>query len=113
MDFVERVMELIEKEGITKNKLLTSLQLGKNSFVDWSKGSKPNGETVAKIANYFGVSTDYLLTGKEDEKTSSHPLLQEALVGFDAKKAIFTEDEKDLLEAFAETLLLRREKRGE
>ena len=65
--FVERVMILIKEHGITKNKLLTDLKLGKNSFVDWEKrGTIPSGETFNKIADYFNVTTDYLL-GKTDD----------------------------------------------
>lgn len=68
MNFVENVLELINKFGITKNKMLTDLNLSKNSFVDWTKrGTIPNGDTLAKIAEYFNVSTDYLL-GKTDIK---------------------------------------------
>jgi transcriptional regulator with XRE-family HTH domain len=65
MVFVERSLKLIEKMGITKNKLLIDLGLGKNSFVDWAGGKTPSAETVLKIADYFNVSTDYLL-GKSD-----------------------------------------------
>ena len=66
--FIEKVKELLKEKGITKNKLLTDLQLGKNSFVNWeSRGTVPSGEVLAKIANYFGVSVDYLL-GNEEQK---------------------------------------------
>lgn len=60
--FLNKVNDLITKHGITKNRLLTDLNLSKNSFVDWQKsGRLPNGETLKKIADYFGVSVDYLL----------------------------------------------------
>lgn len=65
MNFVTRVLELIDKQGITKNKLLVELNLSKNSFVVWGKGAMPNSEAVVKIADYFNVSTDYLL-GRTD-----------------------------------------------
>lgn len=64
--FLERTLELIERENISKNKLLTDLGLGKNSFVNWSeRGTIPSADTVEKIADYFGVTTDYLL-GRTD-----------------------------------------------
>lgn len=75
--FVERLKELLSEREITKNKLLTDLQLGKNSFVNWeSRGTIPSGEVLTKIADYFGVTVDYLLgnTGsreKPKEKTPS------------------------------------------
>jgi len=62
LGFVDRILMLIKDRGITKNKMLMDLGLGKNSFVDWSKrGTSPSGETFIKIADYFEVSTDYLL----------------------------------------------------
>ena len=65
--FLERTLELIEKKNISKNKLLTDLKLSKNSFVDWqNRGTIPSAETIEKIADYFGVTTDYLL-GRTDD----------------------------------------------
>ena len=62
MTFVERTLELIKKNNITKNKMLTDLKLGKNSFVNWQeRGTIPSGDVLQKIADYFNVSVDYLL----------------------------------------------------
>lgn len=67
MDFLHRVLDLITSNGISKNKLLTDLGINKNAFVDWDKNKTiPNGEVIAKIADYFHVSTDYLL-GRTDD----------------------------------------------
>ena len=67
--FLETVLSLLSKKGVSKNKMLTDLKLGKNSFVNWeNRGTIPGGNTLNKIAEYFEVSTDYLL-GKE--KTSA------------------------------------------
>lgn len=71
MDTLDRILELLSKKGISKNKLLQDLNLGKNTFVNWeSRGTSPNGETLSKIADYFGVTTDYLL-GREDKNTEN------------------------------------------
>lgn len=65
--FIERTLDLIEKKGITKNKLLTDLHLSKNSFVDWQKrGSIPSADVALKIAEYFDVPLDYLM-GRTDD----------------------------------------------
>lgn len=64
--FLENVLQLLGKANISKNKLLTDLKLGKNSFVNWeSRGTIPNGETLSKIAAYFGVSIEYLLGSEQ------------------------------------------------
>lgn len=60
--FLERVTALYQAQGITKNKLLTDLRLDKSSFFNWEKrGTIPSGDVVARLADYFHVSTDYLL----------------------------------------------------
>jgi len=43
------------------------LDLDKSSFFNWERrGTIPSGDVVAKIADYFHVSTDYLL-GRTDD----------------------------------------------
>lgn len=67
MAFLQRVLGLLESTGISKNKLVTTLGINKNSFVDWeNRGNIPSGDVVANIADYFHVSTDYLL-GRTDD----------------------------------------------
>lgn len=62
MLFTERLMLLINQKGISRNKMLVDLQLGKNSFINWeTRGNTPDGETLLKISQYFGVTVDYLL----------------------------------------------------
>lgn len=71
MDFIERIFNLLDKKGISKNKMLSELKLSKNSFLNWSeRNTTPSGEVIIKIASYFNVSTDYLLTGKEAVPTT-------------------------------------------
>lgn len=40
----------------------------------WKKGTVPNGTTLKTIADYFGVSTGYLLGEKPDTPTAEDPL---------------------------------------
>lgn len=62
MCFIERILNLVEQQGISKNKLLTDLKLSKNSFVNWEeRNTIPGGDTLLKIADYFNCSVDYLL----------------------------------------------------
>lgn len=69
--FLENVLSLLQQKGVSKNKMLTELKLGKNSFVNWeNRGTIPGGDTLHKIAEYFGVSTDYLLGNESNENMS-------------------------------------------
>lgn len=66
MIFLETVLSIINKKNISKNKMLTDLNLSKSSFIDWhNRGTIPGGETLIKIADYLDCSVDYLL-GRTD-----------------------------------------------
>lgn len=68
MTFTETVRKLLSEKKMSINKMLTDLKLGSGTFATWKKrGTIPSGETLEKIADYFGVSVDYLL-GKTDSK---------------------------------------------
>lgn len=65
--FLDRILALCKAQKISKNKLLTDLNLNKSAFLNWeNRGNIPSGDVVAKIADYFHVSTDYLL-GRTDD----------------------------------------------
>ena len=60
----EKIKELADKQGISLNKLEENLGFSRNTIYNMKK-STPNIERVSKIADYFNVSTDYLL-GRTD-----------------------------------------------
>lgn len=60
----EKIKELADKQGISINKLEEKLGYSRNTIYNL-KTKKPNAERIAEIADYFGVSTDYLL-GRTD-----------------------------------------------
>ncbi|WP_438837940.1 helix-turn-helix domain-containing protein [Streptococcus pluranimalium] len=60
----ERIKELCKKHGISLNSLEEKLGYSRNTIYSLKK-QKPNAERIAEIANYFNVSTDYLL-GRTD-----------------------------------------------
>lgn len=67
--FLDNVTALIQEKGITKNKLLTDLKLSRNSFVAWkNRGTIPNAETVAAIAEYLDVPIGSLLGLEEGDE---------------------------------------------
>lgn len=60
----ERVRELAKKQGLSLNQLEEKLEFGKNSLYGLKK-NQPSSKIIQKIADYFNVSTDYLL-GRTD-----------------------------------------------
>lgn len=67
--FYDRFKQLCERKGVSCNKAALEIGLSNATPTKWKKtGATPVGETLDKIAAYFGVTTDYLL-GKEKQKT--------------------------------------------
>lgn len=67
MDFYERLTALMKERGLSHKMLENALGISNGSVSKWSK-STPNVKTLKKLEDYFGVTTDYLLTGEEKEK---------------------------------------------
>lgn len=61
MTFYERLTELRKEKGLTQKQIVDELNLGKNSFGEWKKGTIPVRSTQQLLAKYFGVSVDYLM----------------------------------------------------
>ncbi len=66
MNAFDRLKNLCDEQGISVNILEERLSIGKNSLYSWKKNI-PKGSNLIKVADYFDVSTDYLL-GRTDKK---------------------------------------------
>lgn len=59
--------KLLQKYGVTAYKVSKATGVTQTSLSNWKSGrSTPSAKTLQKIADYFGVSIEYLMTGKED-----------------------------------------------
>lgn len=62
----EIFLKLLDEKGVTAYKVGKETGIASSTFTDWKNGrSVPKQEKLQKIADYFGVSLDYLMTGKE------------------------------------------------
>lgn len=85
-----KIRELRKKCGITMKELGAAIGAAESTISQYETGKRqPDYETLLKIAEFFGVTTDYLLTGEdtkkaptqEDERTISDKELMFALWG--------------------------------
>jgi len=68
MTLKTRIKELANAKGLSLPNLESELGFGSGTIVKWDK-STPNVDKLQKVANYLGVSIDYLVTGEiEDEQ---------------------------------------------
>lgn len=61
MNFWENFYNLCEKKRIKPSNVAKDLNISSPTVTGWKKGSPPSSERLEAIADYFGVSTDYLL----------------------------------------------------
>ena len=61
MDFWNNFYNLCYKKRTKPNIVAKDLNISSATVTGWKKGSPPNSERLVSIADYFGVSTDYLL----------------------------------------------------
>lgn len=64
-----RIRELREAKGMQQKELAIDLHVSQPTISDWESGRKiPSARSTQKLADYFGVSIDYLLGREEAEK---------------------------------------------
>lgn len=66
MTFYERIDTLRKERGISQGALEKQLGFSNGSFSKWKK-SMPTHDRLQKLASFFHVSVDYLVTGEEPQ----------------------------------------------
>lgn len=66
MEFRTRLFELRRQAGLSQEELANLLGLTRQAVQKWEAGtSRPDMDNLAALADYFKVSLDYLVTGRE------------------------------------------------
>lgn len=70
----ETFVKLLQKYNVTAYKVSKETGISQTTFSNWKSGrSTPKADALQKIADYFGVSVDYLMTGKEEPEEKKNP----------------------------------------
>ncbi len=64
--FFERFQALCDERSVSVYRACTDIGLNRSAVAKWKSGGLPNGTTAKKLADYFGVTTDYLLGTSDD-----------------------------------------------
>ena len=70
MDLRDKIKELCKEKQISMNTLETTLGFGKGYISKLGK-STPNASKIQQIADYFGVTIDYLMSGETKKEFAS------------------------------------------
>ena len=86
--FGKRLIELMDTNDLNKAKLIRATGITEGAIDGWMKrGSQPTADMLCKLADYFEVSTDYLLGRSND-------------VGIIETNANLTQDQQELLSLY-------------
>ena len=86
MNTLEKISHLLHQQKKKQKDLTDYLGLTKNTFTNWKLGaSKSYKKHIDKIAEFFDVSTDYLLGKEKSPTANSDETLLFALYGNDNK----------------------------
>lgn len=110
---LEKIKELAKSRGISLAKLEESLGYSTNYFYTL-KTKTPNSDRLQEIADYFNVSTDYLLGRTEnpviakDDKANAYlgPAETELVAAFRNQTQNMTEEEKVRFNKAIESLMV-------
>ena len=109
----DRIKELAKKQGLSINSLEEKLGYSRNTIYNL-KNSKPSTERISEIADYFNVSTDYLLGRTDnpsiasDNKANANlgPAETELVAAFRNQTQNMTEEEKVRFNKAIESLMV-------
>ena len=74
----EIFQKLLDKHGITAYKVAKDTGITTATLTNWKKGRYvPKQDKLQKIADYFGVTVEYLMTGKMQENSGSKLTLKD------------------------------------
>lgn len=97
----DRIKELAQRQGLSINLLEEKLGYSRNTIYNL-KNSKPSTERISEIADYFNVSTDYLLGRTDNPRIASDasiidtdPIEEQTLVMFRKETEDMSDDEKE------------------
>lgn len=106
MSLLDRIKELREKNGnISINKLEKEAGLTRGSMSKWDNHA-PSYDKLKKVADYFNVPVEYLLTGEGQKEKPTLPEEGEPFKGY----SDLTDEEKEKVKEFAAFLLASRHK---
>lgn len=106
MTMYERIEKLRKDRGISQGKLEKELGFSNGSISKW-KNSSPTPERLKKLADYFEVSVEYLMTGvkehtdyiitKKDEDTG-----EEYCISIEVMRAVqqISENDKAIIDVY-------------
>ena len=77
--FFDNFVRLCEQKGVKPSRALTDAGVPRSAYSYWRReagignDAKPTSQNAVKLAQYFDVTVDYLLTGNQKENPPQQP----------------------------------------
>lgn len=111
------VEKLVNQRGESKTKALTNSGVGKDFFSNLNKGQIPSVEKIISLADYFGVSIDYLLGRTDNPNTIQKGITTGDVKGINVKgdtsvkiNTTVSKETAELMEMLQDLTLVERSK---
>ncbi|MCR1896449.1 helix-turn-helix domain-containing protein [Ligilactobacillus murinus] len=101
----DRIKNLADSRGKSIVDVEADLGLSKNYLYKWKK-SAPNSTKLIEVADYFNVSTDYLL-GREEKKKDEIDSILDTAMAKDGKP--LSENDREVIRSMVEAYLKNKE----
>ena len=73
--------QLLLKFGVTAYQVAKATGISTATLTNWKKGRyTPKQDKLQKIADYFGVTVEYLMTGKNEPKEKANKIINEDII---------------------------------
>lgn len=100
----DRIEQKLDKMGLKRADLSRATEIHESTLRNWIRGTSPQAEPLYKVAQYLGVTLEYLLTGEEKQAAAKTP---DPLI---AKIQKLTEAQKEEVEDLVDVKLARSSK---
>lgn len=95
--FFEQYSRLCKERGMSANGVAKIIGVSSATVTQWKTGSLPQQRTLERVAEYFGVSADYLLGYTDEKEKPAAQMGDELSPEFASLFSCLTPEQKELV----------------
>ena len=109
IDFAHRLKSLRMQKALSQSDVADKIGIHKINYGRYERGeSKPTTDTLSKLSDVFGVSTDFLLEGLETDAVVAD-IADRDLVAMFAKIETLSDKDKEVVKTLIDAFLKKKE----
>ncbi len=109
--FAKRLKQLRKEANLTQKNIADNFNTSPQSYAQWEKGLRnPSKESLEKLADFFNVSTDYLLGNSDIRNPEEEIDLDDFEILYRNTSKGLSEEDKAQLEIDLKDFLIKRQR---